>query len=212
VAATQPSFHLIPRGDAMAPEGEFERAYDVLAAETSEFTDVTVATLKSALLRDGAALAPLRMIIGFTRSELAVATRLVAPSTAITDAALKAIERRPAPTGASARKRRDVALDVVCATVLAVVDRHVLTVPASSQHDFASKLDKRDTRAGWPDVARDAQGIPYSALLYQRYVGGVWRQVQDAYSEVKGDALLELPLTTLLEQERIPYYRAAVRD
>jgi len=209
VASTQPSFHLIPRGDAMAPEPEFERAYGVLATETADFTDVQASTLKSALVRDGAALAPLRMIIGFTRPELAVATKLVAAGSAISDGAIKTIERRPPPTGARALARRDAALDVICATVLAVMDRHILTVPTSSADDFHSKLDKRDTRHGWDDVARDAQGVPYWALLYQRYIGGAWRQVQDAYSEVKGDALLELPLTTLLDGERIPYYHSA---
>ncbi len=63
VATTQPSFHLIPRGDAMTPESEFERAYGVLAAETTDFTDVQLGTLKAALVRDGAALAPLRMLL-----------------------------------------------------------------------------------------------------------------------------------------------------
>jgi hypothetical protein len=84
----------------------------------------------------------------------------------------------------------------------------ILTVPAASVELFHSKLDKRDTREGWSSVARDAQGVPYSALLYQRYVGGVWRQAQDAYSEVKGDALLEVPLAALLKREGIPFYRA----
>jgi hypothetical protein len=88
------------------------------------------------------------------------------------------------------------------------MDGSLLTVPESSLPVFHSKLDKRDTRDGWKSVANDAGGVPYSALLYQRYVGGVWRQVQDAYSEVKGDALLELPVKNLLEREGIPYYQA----
>ena len=53
-----------------------------------------------------------------------------------------------------------------------------------------------------------AGGVPYSALLYQRYVGGVWRQIQDAYSEVKGDKLLEQPIADLLDANGISYYRS----
>lgn len=34
---TQPSFHLIPRGDAMASEADFAAAYAILAEETSGF-------------------------------------------------------------------------------------------------------------------------------------------------------------------------------
>jgi hypothetical protein len=208
LATTQPSFHLIPRGDAMASETAFEVAYDVLDQETQSFTNVTQATLTAALLRDPRALAPLRMIIGFTTNELAVAVRLIDPSATITGNALKGIERRPAPTTASAIQRREAAIALICAAVLAVMNRSILTVPAPSAESFHSKLDKRDTRQGWSSVANDSHGVPYSALLYQRYVGGVWRQVQDAYSEVKGDALLEVPLMAMFQRERVPFYRS----
>ena len=76
--------------------------------------------------------------------------------------------------------------------------------PTASHGD---ELDKRDTTNGWVTVVADAAGVPYSALLYQRYVGGVWRQVQDAYSEVKGDNLLEIPISKLFDDAHIPYYR-----
>ena len=58
-----------------------------------------------------------------------------------------------------------------------------------SELTFTSTLDKRDTINGWHSGA-DSSGVPYAALLYQRYVGG---EVRDAYSD-KGDALLEYPL------------------
>lgn len=208
LATTQPSFHLIPRGDAMASEADFDAAYQVLAASTSGFTDVRVETLRAALIEDPRALAPLRMVVGFTHNELAVATKLVQPDSTVTGAALKSAERRPASTRKAAVARRSALIDLVAATVLAVMDRQILAVPPASAPWFHSKIDKRDTRDGWRSVARDAGGVPYSALLYQRYVGGVWRQVQDAYSEVKGDALLEVPLTALLEEERIPFHRS----
>ncbi len=61
---------------------------------------------------------------------------------------------------------------------------------------------------GWDTVAVAADGVPYSTLLYQRYVGGVWRQVQDAYSEVKGDNLLEQPIADLFDANGISYCRS----
>ncbi len=87
------------------------------------------------------------------------------------------------------------------------MERRILNVPDSAIEHFHSKLDKRDTTRGWRSVAEDAGGVPYSALLYQRYVGGAWRQVQDAHSEIKGDALLEHPLSALLQAHDIPHYR-----
>ena len=87
-----------------------------------------------------------------------------------------------------------------------MMTRDILRVPESVSQHFHSKLDKRDTRDGWQSVAEDSSGVPYAALLYQRYVGGVWRQVQDAYSEVKGDALLEYPLRDLLTEHNVPHH------
>ena len=207
LAATQPSFHLIPRGDAMASESDFETAYAVLAQETRDFADVTATTLGQALDREPSSLAPLRMVVGFTTNELAVAITTLDPSSPVAGGRLKNFERRPRPAGAPPAARSKLIANIA-QTVMALMDRTLLPVPAASEDVFHSKLDKRDTRAGWTSVAADAQGVPYSALLYQRYVGGVWQVVQAAYSEVKGDRLLELPVATMLERESISFYRS----
>lgn len=205
VRATQPSFHLIPRGDAMASEGAFTVAYDVLDRATSGFTDVNVGTIAAALREHPASLAPLRMILGLTHGEFAVAMKLVDPECRVGAGSVKSFERKPRPAQISDRRAR--LIEQMAATAISVMERAVLAVPDVAEEVFHSKLDKRDTRKGWESVAADAAGVPYSALLYQRYVGGVWRQVQDAYSEVKGDNLLELPIETLFRDEGIPYYR-----
>ncbi|HET8862380.1 MAG TPA: hypothetical protein VFM94_03920 [Solirubrobacterales bacterium] len=204
----QPSFHLIPRGNVMASEEDFTAAYATLAQATNDFAAVSPQTLGSAVVSDGTTLAPLRMIIGFTHNELAAAIRLIDPDIPVSGNALKVIERREPPTTTTAIERREKLVGVACAAILAVMDGTILTVPEASEPAFHSKLDKRDTREQWTSVAHNAKGVPYSALLYQRYVGGVWRQVQDAYSEIKGDALLEVPLALLLEREEISHYRA----
>jgi hypothetical protein len=190
----------------MTSEGAFAAAYEILEAETKAFTDISSSTLAAALQQEPASLAPLRMILGFTHNELAVAMNLLDPDVRATGARLKNFERRPRP-GTAVASRSNLIASIV-ETVMALMERKLLAVPSTSAEVFHSKLDKRDTRSGWGSVASDAHGVPYSALLYQRYVGGVWRQVQDAYSEAKGDALLERPLTVLLERERIPFYRS----
>lgn len=204
---TQPSFHLIPRGDAMASEADFAAAYAILAEETSGFADVTAGSIANALRRDPATLAPLRMIVGFTHNELGVAISLVDPTLTVTGNRLKGFERRPRP--ATENAGRSALIEAIAATVVALMERTILSVPEASADVFHSKLDKSDTRDGWGGVQRDANdGVPYWTLLYQRYVGGVWRQVQDAYSEVKGDAILEHPLMALLEREEIPFHHS----
>lgn len=198
--ATAPSFHLIPRGEAMLSSRAFDAAYASLAADTSGFRDISVDSLHRALSASPTALAPLRMIAGLTYNELSVAIEL-ATGARVTGAALRAYEREG--------QQRPHALRLIAEAIIAVIGRRVLEVPLAAQELFHSKLDKRDTFDGWESVQRSAaEGVPYSELLHQRYVGGVWRQVQDAYSEVKGDALLELPLAELLTEERVPHWRS----
>ena len=206
---TQPSFHLIPRGDAMTSEFEFVAAYGVLASGTSDFTNVTVASLRDVLLSVPSSLAPLRMILGLTHNELAVAVELTDAGPKTSGNALKAFERRPAPERLTERQQtaRTLLAISIAATAMAVMARQVLAVGPSVAAAFHSKLDKRDTVAGWNSVANDSAGVPYSALLYQRYVGGVWRQVQDAYSEVKGDNLAELPVAKMLQDAGVSFWR-----
>lgn len=205
LAATQPSFHLIPRGTAMFDEAIFTHAYSILSLHTKTFTEVTEATLVAALDADHATLAPLRMIAGLTHSELAVALKLVDQTSTASSETLRKFER-----GHGTSRRQSTLLPIIAQTVLAVLGRTILTVPPELAKVFHSKIERRDTKDGWNGVSRDAvQGVPYEALLYQRYIGGAWRQAQDAYSEVKGDNILELPLSRLLDDYRIPYYRAA---
>jgi len=150
------------------------------------------------------------MIAGLTYNELAVATTL-ATGHEVGGGSLRGYERESAPPaeGSGRWNRRAEVLSRVAQTVLAVVDRQILEVPPAAEPSFHSKLDKRDTMDGWASVARDASaGVPYSSLLHQRYVGGLWRQVQDAYSEVKGDGILELPLETMLREHSIPFWRS----
>lgn len=208
---TQPSFHLIPRGEAMADEVAFTASYQLLSDATHDFTVTDPATLASVLRAAPTTLAPVRMILGLTHNELAVAMRLVNPEIRTSGSTLKSFERPKPGTDApssdsAAGKRRQALVANIAATVEAILSRAVLQVPEAVTEQFHSKLDKRDTLDGWTSVACDAAGVPYSALLYQRYVGGIWRQVQDAYSEVKGDAILEFPLRDLLNAHGIPHH------
>ena len=203
-AHVRPSFHLIPKGDSMAAEASFADAYAALADGTENFSRPDTESLAAILRRTPAALAPLRMIVGLTYNELAVAIKLTNPDAQISGEAIKKLERNPAPEQAS--QRHDQIVTNIAQAVTATMNRRILVVPPSAATYFHSKLDKRDTREGWSSVRDDSAGVPYSALLYQRYVGGVWRQVQDAYSEVKGDAILEYPLRDLLNEHHIPYH------
>ncbi len=205
LTATQPSFHLIPQGNAMVDVTTFETAYHILDQYTEGFTQISHTTIVSALQAHPTILIPLRMIAGLTHTELAVAMSIVRTDSKTSGKTLRKFER----SELSSRSIRSPLLDTIATAILAVMNRDILTVPAAFQQVFHSKLDRCDTQSGWDGVAMYAtHGVPYSVLLYQRYIGGAWRQVQDAYSEVKGDNVLELPLSRLLDAAHITYYRA----
>lgn len=204
--ATQPSFHYIPRGDSMASEIAFETAYADLALHTNNFAEVSEINLIRALTGNPATLAPLRMILGLTHKEMSWAMKLASEGTTTSGETLKKFERSPIPEGSA--PKRNAMIKAIAVTAMAVMNRNILQIPRPAHRFFHSKLDKRDTMNGWSTVADAAGGVPYSALLYQRYVGGVWRQVQDAYSEVKGDNLLEQPIADFFDAGGISYYRS----
>ena len=205
MAQTQPSFHLIPRGDAMATEEVFSKAYAALERFTLGFRHPEAAAIAAALDQVPATLAPLRIILGLTHAELAVVIRLVNPKASTGPQTLRRFEREDRPAKITARRTKLIS-DIADA-VSAIMARRILRVPEAAEAHFHSKLDKRDTLDGWRSVAASARGVPYSALLYQRYVGGAWRQVQEAHSEKKGDALLEDPLSELLDEHGVPHDR-----
>ena len=203
--ALQPSFHLVPYGDKMASEVEFQDAYAALSRATNAFRMVTRETLAEALTSTPASLVPLRMILSLTRNELAFTIRLAYPETTVTDTGLRALEQLREPVDAKSARLVGLIADVA----LRMMGGTLLTVPPAAQEVFHSKLDHPDTRNGWAGVSSAASvGVPYWALLYQRYVGGTWRQAQDTYSEVKGDAVLELPVRLWLDTHGIPYYHS----
>lgn len=202
-----PSFHLIPRGSAMASEGAFAAAYGALDTATKHFADTDQATLEAALHATPGALSALRMVVSLTHNELAATCKLHDPASRVTGNAIRNFERSdPIPNPSD---QRTALMRTIVATIRAVMDRQLLGVPAEAAANFHSKLDHADARGGWASVRHAAEhGIPYSRLLYQRYVGGAWRQVQDAYSEVKGDNVLEFPLERMLLSEGIPHWRS----
>ena len=190
----------------MADETGFDIAYECLAEHTDNFAAVSEDNLTRALTEKPAVLAPLRMILGFTYNELSWAMKLARAGTTTSGTTLRNFERGPEPERITAR--RSEMIERIAATAGSVMERRILQIPESARRFFHSKLDKRDTSDGWHSVEIAAGGVPYSALLYQRYVGGVWRQIQDAYSEVKGDNLLEQPIADLFDANGISYYRS----
>ena len=200
-----PAFHLIARGGAVEGEAAFTALFEELVSATKGFTSTEREVFVALLRKEPGVLAPLRMILGLTRQEMTAALRIVNKDARTSTQTLRKFEQGGPPTRMQSPRRR--LIEDIATAVTAIMERRILQVPDRLARDFHSNLDKRDTIDGWRSVAESLDGVPYSALLYQRYVGGVWRQVQDRYSEAKGDALLEQPFMELLGENGIGHHR-----
>ena len=200
----QPAFHLIAHVDPQEGEAAFTGRYHRLVSATKGFTRTEPKVISTLLREEPATLGPLRMILGMTRQEMAAAVRAVSSESRASTQTLRKFEREEKPPRLLSQRRR--LIDDLATAVTAVMERRVLRVPDAIADQFHSNLDKRDTVDGWRSVAASSRGVPYSALLYQRYIGGVWRQVQDAHSESKGDAMLERPFRELLQAHGISHH------
>lgn len=115
--------------------------------------------------------------------------------------------------GKTHREKWNGACDALGRVLSDSIAGNLLELPAMVDKDrFRERKAKPDTLQGWEDVRKSAeQGVDYWILLYQRYVGGFFRQAMDASSSIKGD-ILEDAIVSLLQANRIPFYRTRPRE
>lgn len=197
------NFSFVPK----RPEYELEHfraAYRQAAKGTADFTLVDPARLSTVLQASPATLLVFRTIVGYTPSEMAVATREVAAEKkgrGVSDARIKSMERGGSIPANDA--------DILSETIHRLVEGQLW---GHAPEGLRSKMDKTDTAEGWRSVREFARsGVPYEAFLHQRHMGGAFRQLLDAASEERG-AMLELTVEHLFEEHGVPYLRTGSSD
>jgi hypothetical protein len=179
--------------------GVFEAAYEKAFRLTAGFEEVAPEALARTLQQAPDSLQVFRTIIGYSTAELAVAVAEVAEDlgvSPISSQRLKGFE------GGGRCSPEDA---VSCAeTIHRLMTRGLW---GEAPEGYRSKLDKLDTLRSWESVRKLARsGVPYSAFLHQRHVGGAFRQLLDATSSKRGD-LLERPVEELFKAAGIPHLR-----
>jgi hypothetical protein len=140
------------------------------------------------------------LIIGYTPKELAEVVRAFADASLPVDAL---------EDGGALSKKVDEALPAVGRLISQIVsgDDGYDVSDELRERGFLGKTDKPDTEGGWGQVSQFArQGVPYAELLYQRWYGGAFRQLQDAGGRFKGD-LLEDATEVLFREHHVPFVR-----
>jgi hypothetical protein len=198
-----PQFAYVHRAAGYERE-PFESAYRRAFELTSGFHEVSPERVAAAIEKAPETLLVFRTIVGYTPSEFAAAIAEVAGDLGVR--AVSAHRVRALETGARATPH----VAALCAETI----HHLVTGALWGQapEGLRSKLDKFDTELGWETVrGLAASGVPYEAFLLQRHVGGAFRQLLDATSELRGE-LLETPVESLLSEAGVSFVRTGAAN
>lgn len=198
-----PHFHLVPWPEKYTDRAGFQAAYEQAADLTDGFTKVSPADLEAAIMQAPASVRIFRLMLGYTTKELAATVTAFEP-VSLSDSAVQGMEEGRAVSARIAPAVPGLARQI--SAILTAAGGYAIPDEIKDK-GFRGKTDKPDTEGGWATVQQwHANGVPYHELLYQRYYGGAFRQLQDAGGSKKGD-LLEDPVETLFSDHGVPHIR-----
>ena len=201
-------FMVMPRGKGFVEFPTFEVGYETLKRATRGFQEVAPDAITPAVLKTPVAFLVLRCMLGFTPPEWAFyATRHTGVE--ITQNAARSLDRaiRMNPDK-GLEDRGSVVKERIRGLIAAAC--HLLrsgmpSVPADNLH----RSDKADTSAGLTSLRSIADlGVPYSVLLYERFLGRPFAAHRDSVSELVGN-LVESAIEDVLSRARISYRKTA---
>lgn len=195
-----PHFHIIPWPQRFLDRDGFIAGYKTAAAATDNFSNAHADAVATAIKADPRALRVFRLIIGYTPRELGEALR------AFENVSVRIETLEDSKTISSRAEAALPALGRLISNIVSGANGYDVSDDLR-ERGFLGKTDKPDTRDGWSTVNQFAtQGVPYVELLYQRWYGGAFRQLQDAGGRLKGD-LLEDATHVLFEENGVPFVR-----
>ncbi len=184
-------FLVLPKGPVFIEYLRFQEAYEVLKRATRDFRELTPPAVWDALLADSLTLVVLRSILGMSApewAELAAADSQLAISQGFARSLDGSVRRdreylaRLNSRGAATLQRVEAMVETACGHIVAGVTERA--------PDTLHRLDKADTAEGLESVRRAADHhIPYSMLLYERFLGRPFASHRDAVSELVGDVM-----------------------
>jgi len=216
-------FLLLPRGDAFLDSTGFQDAFEVLKRHTGDFSDFNDGTVMEAVLENSRAFCVLRVMLGMTPPEWAELAR-VELGTDIGQGAARMLDRRCREkaeyvrdlaerheirlAGAAAEGREMVETAKSLFRIEALVQVAVRFIIRGAPPDvdgMIHRLDKFDTKEGVHSLQHAANhNVPYSILLYERYLGRPFAAHRDAVSELVGE-VMENAIEDRLRAAGVPF-------
>lgn len=205
-ASLESNFLTMPRGEGFVEYGVFNEGYENLKRATNNFRNFNEDALNEAITEIPISLIVLRTILGFTPPQFAHVTEektgVSVPQTAarsldrnIRFAPLTALNQR---NGVDRRR-----IGAMVSTACYLLEEGAPDSPPEILH----RLDKADTKFGISSVQSLADlGVPYSMVLYERFLGRPFASHRDSVSDLIGD-VLESAIEGILIRAGISYRR-----
>jgi hypothetical protein len=203
-------FLTMPKGSDFVEFTRFQAAYEILKDDSANFTDFSVVTVLSAVRHDPLVLVILRTMLGFSPPEFAYVAGLTTGTKVDQNNARRFDKRARSGKDLFARTDQKTQQEVTALVQAAV--QLLCQGPPQVAREMLHRLDKVDTREGIAGIRRLAStGIPYAALLYERFLGRPFASHRDAVSGEVGD-ILERAVVERLTAQRIPFHQAGVAE
>ena len=203
----QSQFLIVPKGNKFLEFHKFRDAYELLKAHTNTFSKMEEESVWAACCEDSLVFLVLRTILGFSPPEWAdVAKEHLGidinqgAARQLDSNSRKKTEYFRTMKESSKTYERARAL-IKSAIILVGTKRDALP------NDTIHRLEKIDTESGFESLQHVASAhVPYSMLLYERYLGRPFASHRDSVSELVGD-LMENAIEKLLHDSRISFRR-----
>lgn len=198
------SFLEMPKGEGFIEYEIFEKGYQTLKRSTNAFADLTSETVLASVRETPISFIVFRCILGFTPPEWAYITTEMT-GVVVDQGAARTIDRRyrlnplaPSSEGNGLTGQR----------VRAMIDAGVTTIRKGAGQPtpgLVHRLSKADTMEGLTSVRHVADlGVPYSILLYERFLGRPFATHRDAVSEHVGE-VVEVAVKNVLTEAKVSY-------
>lgn len=202
-ATLKSGFMTLPKGEGFIDYPVFEGGYEALKKITKGFAVLDPEPVVMLAFQTPITLIVLRAMLGFTPSEWAEAAT-ENTDVIVTQGAARSIDRRVRlsptqplrPTGKTGER-----VQALVRSACKLLNEGAQEIDAALIH----RLNKADTASGLASIGPLADmGVPYSMLLYERYLGRPFAGHRDSVSELVGD-LVETAIEKLLTRHGISF-------
>lgn len=202
-AALQSGFMTMPKGPGFVEYPAFEEGYEMLKRSTGGFRDFNFDRVVEAVHSTPISLIVLRAMLGFTPSEWADAAT-ARTNVQVSQGAARTIDRKIQLESDTPLQVNGVTGERIRALVTTACE--LLTQgPESVEAGFIHRLEKADTILGVSSIAPLADiGVPYSMVLYERFLGRPFAGHRDSVSELVGD-ILETAIEEILHVHGVSF-------